>query len=620
MLLQISFEDVAVDFTLEEWQLLNPTQKNLYREVTLENYSNLMFLGYQIFKPDAIFRLEREKPWVADEETLSQGFSALTQDEWQERLLPSDALSVLVSTSRCESDGAARGRRAAAAAAAVGRLLRLGAEEGGAARPPEETGVDIGRRRGCDLSFPGNKLVSGDHCKIIVDEKSGQVSLEDTSTNGTVINKLKVVKKQTCPLQTGDVIYLVYRKNEPEHNVAYLYESFNEKQGVTQDSFGAEQVFSLTDADGDPNLDLPAGVSDQDRDTQASLEVRAAAVKPDKMEETLTCIICQDLLHDCVSLQPCMHTFCAACYSGWMERSALCPTCRCPVERICKNHILNNLVEAYLLQHPDKGRSEEDMRSMAARNRITQDMLQPKVRRAFSDEEGSSEDLLELSDVDSESSDVSCGLSCVLAGVSLNVPVCSTAQDYVCALQGSHAICNCCFQPMPDRRAERERDPRIAPQQCAVCLQPFCHLYWGCARTGCLGCLAPFCELNLGDRCLDGVLSNNNYESDILKNYLATRGLTWKNVLTESLVALQRGVFLLSDYRVTGNTVLCYCCGLRSFRELSYQYRQNIPASELPVAVTSRPDCYWGRNCRTQVKAHHAMKFNHICEQTRFKN
>ncbi|KAB1279278.1 E3 ubiquitin-protein ligase CHFR [Camelus dromedarius] len=308
------------------------------------------------------------------------------------------------------------------------------------------------------------------------------------------------------------------------------------------------------DADGDPNLDLPAGVADQDRDTQASLEVRAAAVKPDKMEETLTCIICQDLLHDCVSLQPCMHTFCAACYSGWMERSALCPTCRCPVERICKNHILNNLVEAYLLQHPDKGRSEEDMRSMAARNGITQDMLQPKVRRAFSDEEGSSEDLLELSDVDSESSD------------------------------------------------------------------PFCHLYWGCARTDCLGCLAPFCELNLGDRCLDGVLSNNNYESDILKNYLVTRGLTWKNVLTESLVALQRGVYLLSDYRVTGNTVLCYCCGLRSFRELSYQYRQNIPASELPVAVTSRPDCYWGRNCRTQVKAHHAMKFNHICEQTRFKN
>ncbi|XP_045222175.2 E3 ubiquitin-protein ligase CHFR isoform X9 [Macaca fascicularis] len=576
-----------------------------------------------------------------------------------------------------------------------GRLLRLGAEEGEPHVLLRKREWTIGRRRGCDLSFPGNKLVSGDHCKIVVDEKSGQVTLEDTSTNGTVINKLKVVKKQTCPLQSGDVIYLVYRKNEPEHNVAYLYESLNEKQGMTQESFesgdggispkgcgpsvASDKISSFASAlpdrkpasfsslepqdqedlepvkkkmkgDGDLDLNLQLLVAQPRRNAQTVQEdVRAATGKPDKMEETLTCIICQDLLHDCVSLQPCMHTFCAACYSGWMERSSLCPTCRCPVERICKNHILNNLVEAYLTQHPDKSRSEEDVQSMDARNKITQDMLQPKVRRSFSDEEGSSEDLLELSDVDSESSDISqpyvvcrqcpeyrrqvaqpphCPAPEVEPGApqalgdvpSTSVSLTTAVQDYVCPLQGSHALCTCCFQPMPDRRAEREQDPRVAPQQCAVCLQPFCHLYWGCTRTGCFGCLAPFCELNLGDKCLDGVLNNNSYESDILKNYLATRGLTWKNMLTESLVALQRGVFLLSDYRVTGNTVLCYCCGLRSFRELTYQYRRNIPASELPVAVTSRPDCYWGRNCRTQVKAHHAMKFNHICEQTRFKN
>lgn len=74
---QISFEDVAVDFTLEEWQLLNPTQKNLYRDVMLENYSNLVFLGYHIIRPDAIFKREQEEPWMVQKEVLSQSFAGI---------------------------------------------------------------------------------------------------------------------------------------------------------------------------------------------------------------------------------------------------------------------------------------------------------------------------------------------------------------------------------------------------------------------------------------------------------------------------------------------------------------------------------------------------------------
>ncbi|KTG33038.1 hypothetical protein cypCar_00009783 [Cyprinus carpio] len=63
----------------------------------------------------------------------------------------------------------------------------------------------------------------------------------------------------------------------------------------------------------------------------------------------------------------------------------------------------------------------------------------------------------------------------------------------------------------------------------------------------------------------------------------------------------------VSDYRITGSSFLCYCCGLRTFRELAYKYREHIPPSDLPDSVTARPNCYWGRNCRTQVKAHHAL-------------
>jgi KRAB domain-containing zinc finger protein len=41
----VSFEDVAVDFIWEEWWDLDNAQRTLYREVILETYSSLVFLG-----------------------------------------------------------------------------------------------------------------------------------------------------------------------------------------------------------------------------------------------------------------------------------------------------------------------------------------------------------------------------------------------------------------------------------------------------------------------------------------------------------------------------------------------------------------------------------------------
>ena len=41
----MAFEDVTVNFTLEEWALLNPSQKKLYRDVMQETFRNLASVG-----------------------------------------------------------------------------------------------------------------------------------------------------------------------------------------------------------------------------------------------------------------------------------------------------------------------------------------------------------------------------------------------------------------------------------------------------------------------------------------------------------------------------------------------------------------------------------------------
>ncbi|XP_043456926.1 protein ZNF738-like [Prionailurus bengalensis] len=57
----LTFRDVAIEFSRKELGCLNHSQWELYRDVMLENYGHLLFLGLVVSKPDLVIFLEHKK-------------------------------------------------------------------------------------------------------------------------------------------------------------------------------------------------------------------------------------------------------------------------------------------------------------------------------------------------------------------------------------------------------------------------------------------------------------------------------------------------------------------------------------------------------------------------------
>ncbi|KAL7672824.1 hypothetical protein ACOME3_007704 [Neoechinorhynchus agilis] len=277
------------------------------------------------------------------------------------------------------------------------------------------------------------------------------------------------------------------------------------------------------------------------------------------IEESLKCAICLEIIYNCVTIHPCMHSYCASCLSRWYRKSTACPTCKQESLAASKNHMVNNVIINWMKLHPGKQKIDRDDVDEIGDYRSFEDDKYEEI----TDDSNETEDNEDYDD-ENESISHNSFRSWSNHNEHHSATVAIEYQETCDEDDNSRFIatddpslcrqcpaCYCCSELMPDRREELELISNGPQQECALCRRPFCDAYWECScRRDNISDLHSRCLMKLKDYCpcrieAPLILLKNEVETTILKDYMLKRTSgPWPQILVDEMIPVESFISL----------------------------------------------------------------------------
>ena len=244
----------------------------------------------------------------------------------------------------------------------------------------------VGRSKACDVTIDDAR-VSSVHCRLTKGADGG-VACADLSTNGMCVNGAPVAKKATVTLKNGDMLSLSRAAADDIATVVFVDLQRNpRKRALSPAGANGKGTAVVTPAGSAGNAAAAVDGATGGASTEAP-SAKQARLDED-VEDIVSCTICREPFYKPVVLVPCMHSFCAGCYSQWMGQAAAqpgsagpnCPDCRTRVDSCQKNHKLFKLVDAFLAENPDKRHAADHTQLLDQQDKITDEFLKAQQTR-----------------------------------------------------------------------------------------------------------------------------------------------------------------------------------------------------------------------------------------------